>query len=493
MTAGRAGGAISPGGYRTVVMAVEPAPGTVIADGAPALNLAATVRDRLGRTRIWHVNSTGTGGGVVELLRSSIGRHRLLGLPASWLVSNAPGEFFDLTKRVHHALHGRLSGGPFDRRDAELYQVAGERQAEAIADHVNAGDLVVLHDPQLLPAVPGLVATGARVAWRCHIGTRQVSPVTEMAWQMLRPYARRAYRCAFSLPEYVPAFLPAERATVILPSIDPYAAKNREISAETQAGLLQRIALTAGPARDAGQTADAHLGRSVHDRLLPLDADVVLQVSRWDPLKDMIGVLNAFTTWIAPSTAAHLVLAGPDPADIPDDPEGLRVYTEVARARESAPAPIRERIHLVVLSLSDFEANALVVNALQRRATVVGQKSLEEGFGLTVTEAMWKYRPIVAARAGGISAQIDSGREGILIEDPADLEAFGQSAVRLLADRTLADELGRAAHRRTEREFLADRELADTLRLYLAMLDADAPAAPSPKPPEASGDGDRVV
>jgi trehalose synthase len=214
---------------------------------------------------------------------------------------------------------------------------------------------------------------------------------------------------------------------------------------------------------------------------------VVLQVSRWDPLKDMTGVLNSFAAWIAPSASAHLVLAGPDPADIPDDPEGLRVYQDVVRARDSAPARIRERIHLVVLSLGDFEANALAVNALQRRASVVGQKSLQEGFGLTVTEAMWKYRPVVAARAGGIGAQVDSGRQGILIEDPADLEAFGRSVIRLLTDRTLAGELGRAAHRRAEQEFLADRELADTLRLYLAMLDACPPAAP------ASGDGDRVI
>jgi trehalose synthase len=487
MTAGRAGGAISPDGYRTEVMTVNPAAGTVIADGAPAHDLAAALRARLGGARIWHVNSTATGGGVVELLRSSIGRHRLLGLPAAWLVSNAPAEFFGLTKRIHHALHGRLSDGPFDRRDAELYQSAGERQAESLADYVKADDLVVLHDPQLLPAVPGLAAIGARVAWRCHIGTRQISPVTDMAWRMLRPYACRAYRCAFSLPEYVPAFLPTERAAIILPSIDPYAAKNREIPAEIQADLLSRIALTADPRPDAGRAAGAPLGHSVHDRLLPSDANVVLQVSRWDPLKDMAGVIDAFITWIAPSTPAHLVLAGPDPADIPDDPEGLRVYQEVARARESAPARIRERIHLVVLSLGDFEANALAVNALQRRADVVCQKSLEEGFGLTVTEAMWKYRPVVAARAGGISSQIESGRQGILVEDPADLEAFGRSVVRLLTDRTLANKLGRAAHRRTEEEFLADRELADTLRLSLAVLDAAVPAPPG------SGDGDRVV
>jgi trehalose synthase len=487
MTAGRAGGAISRDGYWAEVMTVNPAPGTVIADGAPAHDLAAVLRGRLDQARIWHVNSTGTGGGVVELLHSSIGRHRLLGLPATWLVSNAPAEFFDLTKRLHHALHGRLSGGPLDRRDAELYQQAGERQAESLADYIQADDLVVLHDPQLLSAVPGLVAIGARVAWRCHIGTRQISPVTDMAWRMLRPYAFRAYRCVFSLPAYVPAFLPAERAAVIPPSIDPYAAKNREIPAEIQADLLRRIALTADrPSRDAGQAVGARLGHSVHDSLLPGDADMVLQVSRWDPLKDMTGVLSAFITWIAPSTSAHLVLAGPDPADVPDDPEGLRVYAEVARARESAPDRMRGRIHLVVLPLGDFEANALVVNALQRRADVVCQKSLEEGFGLTVTEAMWKHRPIVATRAGGISAQIDSGRQGLLIEDPADLEAFGRAVIRLLTDRTLAAELGRAARQRTEEEFLADRELADTLRLYLAMLDADAP-------PPASHDGDRAV
>jgi trehalose synthase len=166
---------------------------------------------------------------------------------------------------------------------------------------------------------------------------------------------------------------------------------------------------------------------------------------------------------------AHLVLAGPDPADIPDDPEGVSVFAEVRRLRDGMPADVRARIHLVVLTLRDLKANALVVNAIQRYSTVVVQKSFEEGFGLAVTEAMWKSRPIVASAVGGLITQLTDGVDGLLV-DPVDLRAFGDAVNLLLAEPSYATRLGAAAHEKCRSSFLATRELTDYLRLYLSLI-----------------------
>jgi trehalose synthase len=248
---------------------------------------------------------------------------------------------------------------------------------------------------------------------------------------------------------------------VILPSIDPRSPKNRRMSDEAVHGVLGEIGLEPGRSfRPEGRA------RVVQDARLPTAAPVVLQISRWDVLKDMTGVLRAFAEHVAPRAPAHLVLAGPDPQDIPDDPEGDEVLGAVLAQRAQLPPQARRRVHVVMLSLRDLEANAVIVNALQRRASVVTQKSLEEGFGLTVTEAMWKGRPVVAAASGGICQQIVHGEHGLLIDDPTDLPAFGTAVVALLADPDGARQLGRAARQRCAENFMVDRERGDLARLY---------------------------
>ncbi|MDH5314522.1 MAG: glycosyltransferase, partial [Actinomycetota bacterium] len=190
------------------------------------------------------------------------------------------------------------------------------------------------------------------------------------------------------------------------------------------------------------------------------------QVSRWDRLKDPLGVLTGFAAGVHPELGAHLVLAGPQVDTVSDDPEGAEAHSEVRAAWGALPHAERTRVHLASLPVDDLVENAVVVNALQRRADVVVQKSLAEGFGLTVTEAMWKERPVVGSRLGGIAEQIEHGRSGWLV-DPTDLAGFGEALSTLLRDDQLALEIGHAARHRVRSRFLAPHFLSAHLELAL--------------------------
>jgi trehalose synthase len=218
--------------------------------------------------------------------------------------------------------------------------------------------------------------------------------------------------------------------------------------------------------------ADGTSGRVVHTaRLtgesLPPNISVLVQVSRWDGLKDPVGVLDTFVHHVAPRTDSWLILAGPAVKSVADDPEQPEVLGDVSRRLEQLEPSMRRRVQLAQLPMDDTEENAAIVNALQRRADVVVQKSLAEGFGLTVSEAMWKARPVVASRVGGIGDQIEDGTSGVLVDDPRDLEAFGDAIVRLLGNRAEAKRLGAGARRRAARNYLAPRHLNEQARLIL--------------------------
>ncbi len=194
---------------------------------------------------------------------------------------------------------------------------------------------------------------------------------------------------------------------------------------------------------------------------------MVLQVSRWDALKDPLGVIRGFADHVPD---AHLVVAGPSVTAVADDPEGEQVLRSAQRLREELPEQARRRLHLACLPMDDPEENAIIVNALQRHARVVVQKSLAEGFGLTVAEAMWKARPVVASRIGGIQDQIVDGTSGVLLDDPADLPAYGAAVAGLLADADRAERIGDAARERVRSDFLSSRSLLDYLRVAQAVL-----------------------
>jgi trehalose synthase len=273
--------------------------------------------------------------------------------------------------------------------------------------------------------------------------------------------------------------LDLERVAVIAPSIDPFTAKNSDLAAETVLKVLRACAVVV----DGGSAESATFRRldgtsarverradMIEDESLRADTPVVAQVSRWDALKDPVGVVRGFAEHVPAETGAHLVCAGPSGSAVTDDPESAQVLHDTIAARSLLPADARRRIHLATLPMDDLDENAVMVNALQRHARVVVQKSIAEGFGLTVTEAMWKSRPIVASSVGGIGEQIVDGESGILLDDPRNLAAFGAAVTDLLRDPPRAEQIGHLAHERVRDRFLSTRSLLDYLTVIRRAL-----------------------
>jgi trehalose synthase len=429
---------------------------------------------------VWNVNSTAKGGGVVELLRPLVAYARGAGVDARWLVIDGTPEFFELTKRIHNRLHGSEGdGGPLDERVRRLYEdvLAGNR--EAFEQRVHPGDVVIVHDPQPAGLVPALHALGATVIWRCHVGVDEPNDLVREAWAFLMPYIAEADAYVFSREAFVWEGIERDRVTIIPPTIDVFTPKNQDLSPDTVRAVLVAIGVVAdgeltGPVRferpDGTPGRIEHRATLVEDEALRLDDEIVVQVSRWDALKDPIGVIRGFAEHVAPETDAHLVYVGPAVEAVSDDPEGAHMLRRSIEERARLPEAARRRVHLVTLPMEDIDENALMVNALQRHARVVAQKSLAEGFGLTVAEAMWKARPVVASRVGGIQDQIVHGESGLLLDDPRDLAGFGAAIAELLRDRERAEWMGQAARERVREHFVSARSLLDYLALIGSLI-----------------------
>jgi trehalose synthase len=262
---------------------------------------------------------------------------------------------------------------------------------------------------------------------------------------------------------------------VIAPCIDAFAPKNQPLQPPTVNAILGTAGILEEQDKDVGEPVfrrlDGSPGRVVRraemiqDQPIPPGVPLVVQVSRWDRLKDPLGVLEGFARHVPDALGAHLLLAGPASASVSDDPEADQVLQQVRRAGAALPRAARDRVHLACLPMEDLEENGAMVNAIQRRADVIVQKSLAEGFGLTVAEAMWKARPVLASRVGSIQDQIGHGTSGLLLEDPSDLVGFGRAIQTLLSDRDRAQRMGEAAHRRVGQEYLAPRRLTQELDL----------------------------
>lgn len=387
---------------------------TLLADcealvGAETIDRIRAKAARLGDLHLVNVNSTYYGGGVAELLSSLTLMMNEIGLRAGWRVLQGRPDFFSVTKKMHNALQGDDINLSELKRD--IYEeVAFENASRMHLDH----DVVIVHDPQPLPLIDDL-RKNAPWIWRCHVDLSH--PHAEL-WGYLRPFVERYDAVVLSLPEYAQSITPPQR--FILPAINPFSSTNKELS---EAEIDERL---------------DHYG-------IPTDLPLVVQISRFDKWKDPQGVIEAFRV-VRKKVDATLVLVGNVATD---DPEGQDVFASVCDSAE-------ERIK--ILSVQD----SVLVNALQRRAAVVLQKSLREGFGLTVAEAMWKGTPVIGGNVGGIRHQIEDGVNGFLVDS---VEAAAERILELLENPRLAAKMGHEARDSVRRRFLMPRLVEDWLDL----------------------------
>lgn len=436
------------------------------------MRTAATLRELLGDRRVLNVNSTATGGGVAEMLATLIGYARGAGIESEWLVIAGDLDFFTLTKRVHNGLYGSPGdGGELGSSERASYERTLAANVARIGEEVRPGDVVIVHDPQPAGLIGPLIDRGAKVVWRCHVGYDGSNEWTERAWAFIRPYVEGAHAHVYSRESFAPEWIDRVLLRAIPPSIDPFTPKNADLTASEVLALLRAADLltVAEVEPDPRVTVPADIVRegTAPDAEVPL----VVQVSRWDRMKDMVGVLHGFADYIP--SPAHLVLAGPATDGVSDDPESLEVWTETRAAWSRLPEHSRSRVHLAAIPMDNPAENALVVNALQRHASVVAQKSLAEGFGLTVAEAMWKRRPVVASAVGGIVDQVVDGETGVLLEDPYDLAGFGSAVQDLLENPDEADRLARNARDHIADRFLGDRHLLQYAELLSKLLSSE--------------------
>ena len=438
-----------------------------------------------GRT-VWMVSSTARGGGVAEMLPRMIAIFRELGVDVRWVVIGSDNpDFFRLTKRLHNLIHD--SGDPaLTAADRALYEAVSRENAEALRPHLRPGDLLVAHDPQ--PLGSGAIlrrGLDVRAVFRCHIGLDRSTPRTQAAWEFLKRHAAAYDHAVFTAPEYSPDFL-AGRAGIIRPAIDPLSHKNRELHVRRLVGILCNAGLVVEqhpvvPDRSApvptrlapdGSFAPATDAEDVGLLFRP----VVTQVSRWDRLKWFKPLLKGFLRLkeraaSIPAGTRHrrrletvrLVMAGAEPGGVADDPEAQEVLQELAAAYTDLPPASQADIALISLPMAVRKENELIVNALQRCSSVVMQNSLQEGFGLTVTEAMWKRAAVLGSRACGIRQQIRDGVDGRLIQDPEDPEEIAARLDALLEDVGARIQFGQNAQRRVKDEFLVFTQVRDWL------------------------------
>jgi trehalose synthase len=347
---------------------------------------------------------------------------------------------------------------------------------------VHPRDVVILHDPQTAGLTDQVRRTGATVIWRCHVGLDHANERAREAWQFLLPYVLPAHAFVFSRAGFAWEGLPRRRITVIRPSIDAFSPKNADQSREQSLAILATTGILAHRTDDRptftrpdGREGEVQRRAVIHEAEPATSQDrLILQVSRWDGLKDPLGVITGFAQHSEELDGAHLMLAGPSTEAVADDPEGAAVFSAVQTAWRELPDGVRRRVHLVSLPMEDLDENAAIVNALQRHASVVVQKSPAEGFGLTVAEAMWKARPVVASRIGGIRDQIVHGKSGLLLSDPRDGREFGNALAALVNHGDRSERIGTAARASVQEHFLGAQHLGRYFEVISRLLAARA-------------------
>ncbi|MFC2043844.1 glycosyltransferase [Chloroflexota bacterium] len=373
---------------------------------------------KLSGKTIQNINSTFTGGGVAEILSRMVPLLREIGVDARWNTINGNEQFFQVTKKFHNALHGRKE--TITQDDLVDFQKTTQKNIRELELY---GDIIFIHDPQPVGLVIKKKESDKKWVWRCHI---DVSNPNQQVWHFLEPFINKYDAAVFSAPAFSPK-LPI-RQFLVSPSIDPLSDKNKELSQQTIDSALTKYGI-------------------------PKDKPIVTQVSRFDYLKDPVGVIQAFEL-VKRNIDCRLVFAG---GTASDDPESDKVLAEVRERAENNPD-----IHILLIPPgSDIE-----INALQRASTVIIQKSHREGFGLTVTEALWKAKPVVASAVGGIPLQIENKFTGLLSYG---IEGTAYALRQLLTNPKYAKWLGENGHEHARYNFLITRHLRDYLLLFLAL------------------------
>lgn len=391
--------------------------------GAEALeHLRQLARDLQG-LRVVHVNSTRAGGGVAEILHRLIPLMQELGIETSWEIVTGSADFYQCTKGFHNALQGNAVA--LSERMIKAYEEANTQSAEALRESLESADVVFIHDPQPAPLLGEFGERKGKWVWRCHI---DVSHPYRQVWQYLKNHVAGYDASIFSLAAFAQP-LP-HLQYLISPSIDPLTEKNRELEDKEIVVILEELGIDPG-------------------------RPIMLQVSRYDRFKDPLGVLQAYRLVKPFNPELQLVMAG---GGADDDPEGAAVYDEVQRAANGA-----EDVHLLLLPPDAHKK----INALQRAATIVLQKSVREGFGLTVTEGLWKGKPVIGGNTGGIRSQIVNFHTGFLVDTP---EGAAMRTRYLLNHPNRREEMGEIGREFVREHFLITRHLREYLTLILAVV-----------------------
>ena len=402
---------------------------------APILDRLREQAKALRGARILHVNATAYGGGVSELLRSTVPLLRDLALAVDWKVIGGREDFFHATKTLHNALQG--SPDTLSATEQETY-IDCTRENAVLLD--GGYDFVIVHDPQPAALLSIHGKQGARWVWRCHIDT---SEPNADAWRFLRPFLQDFDAAVFTMPEFVPPDLPIARVRTIAPAIDPLSPKNLDFSNRTANQILDWIGID-------------------------LPGRLVTQVSRFDRWKDPFGVISAYRLVREEIPELQLALVG---SMALDDPEGWELHRQLSEHAEEDP--------LIHIYTNLTGASNVEVNAFQRLSEVVVQKSIREGFGLVVSESLWKGTPVVAGHAGGIPMQMPEGVGGLLVDS---VEECAAAMLALLNDHELARQLGESGHAHVREHFLLPRLLMEELELLGALTSGEALARGAPPP-----------
>ncbi len=390
--------------------------------GRDEVESIVSLAERVKGARVIHVNATAYGGGVAEILKSLVPLARSVGLNAKWEVLRGNKEFFAVTKAIHNALQGNMSI-ELSEEMRKIYLEVNSRNA-GILDL--EGDVVMIHDPQPLPLVE--FREGGRWVWRCHIDTSQPNM---KVWSFLKKYVEKYDALIFSHEAYVPGDIRNFKVFIRHPCIDPLSDKNRGLGQSEILGVLERYGVDP-------------------------DRPIIGQVARFDPWKNPLGVIDTFRKVREKVEDVQLVLIG---SFAHDDPEGAEWYEKTVKYAESS-----KDVHILTNldGVGDVE-----VNAFQRSFSVALQLSIKEGFGLAVTEALWKGVPVVATRVGGIPLQVLNEVTGFLVDSA---EEAAEKVTLLLKRRWLARELGHNGREHVKRNFLVTKDLKDYLRLHIEMV-----------------------